>query len=304
MPGFWERLPSRWKGGDDVKVKILVDSTSDIPENYMKEYDIDVIPLYVIWKDGTQEKDTYKEEEKREFYKRLLESPEVPDTSQPTVQDFIEKYEQYKSEGYDEVIVITISTAMSGTYNSAMLAKNQVEIPVHVFDSKRASSVVGLIARRARLLLDEGKTPKEVVEILKERLEMGDYQAVFYVTNFEYLVKGGRISKFQGFLGSMLKFRIGVYIKEDGSMEPFGKARGLNRANDMIVKKLMDLGYKEGEKINLLMVTAGADEDAKALCEKMKEVFDVQLCDFTLTGKVITKHVAPGMVGIGVERIR
>ncbi len=286
------------------KTKIIVDSTSDIPVKFMEEYDIDVVPLYVIWKDGTQEKDTYDEKEKMEFYERIMKAPEVPDTSQPTVPDFIAKYKEIEEQGYDDILVITISTQMSGTYNSATMAAEQVDIPVYVFDSKRASSVVGLMARRARILLNEGKSPKQVMEILQERFDMGDYQAVFYVTNFDFLVKGGRINKFQGFMGSMLKLRIGVYIKEDGTMEPFGKARGLQKANEMILKKLQDLGISKGEKVNLLMVTAGALEDAKQLCEKAKEVYEVELCEYTLTAKVITKHVAPGMVGLGLERVR
>ena len=286
------------------KTKVIVDSTSDIPKKFMEEYDIDVVPLYVIWKDGTQEKDTVDEREKLEFYERILKAPEVPDTSQPTVPDFVAKYNEIKEKGYDDILVLTISTQMSGTYNSATLAAEQVDIPVYVFDTKRASSIVGLMARTARLLLNEGKKPNEVIEILQKRFDDGDYQAVFYVTNFEFLVKGGRINKFQGFLGSMLKLRVGVYIKEDGTMEPFGKARGLQKASEMIVKKFKELGVKEGEKVNLLMVTAGALDEAKILCEKLKEVYEVQLCEYTLTAKVITKHVAPGMVGAGLERVR
>ncbi len=286
------------------RLKIIVDSTADIPEDFMEDYDIDVVPLYVIWADGTQEKDTWKEEEKREFYKRIMESPEIPDTSQPTVKDFVEKYSEIKKKGYDEILVITISTKMSGTYNSATLAAKEVDIPVYVFDSLRASAVVSMIARDARLAHQRGMSTEEIVDYLKRRLENGDYQAVFYVSNFEYLVKGGRISKFQGFLGTMLKVKVNVYITDDGTMIPYAKSRGVAKAQKAIIEKLKDLGFKEGEKMEIITITAGADEEAEKLYEEFKKHFDVVFRAHTLTAKVITKHVAPGMVGAGVIRYR
>ncbi len=284
------------------KIKIIVDGTSDIPVNMMEEYDIDVVPLYVIWPDGSQEKDTVDEREKREFYQRLLENPEIPDTSQPTVKDFVEKYTEIKAQGYDEILVLTISTQMSGTYNSATLAAKEVDIPVYVFDTLRASAIVALMARTARLLANKGHSSEEIMEILKKRFDNKDYAAVFYVSNFEYLVKGGRISKFQGFLGTILKMRVGVYIKQDGNMEPFGKARGVNRSIKMILDKIREYGFKEGEKVNAIKITAGADDEADKLCEEVMKMFEVVYCNKALTGKVITKHVAPGMVGLALER--
>ena len=286
------------------KIKIIVDSTADLPEHFLEKYDIDVVPLYIIWPDGSQEKDTWLDEEKRKFYQRLLDTGEIPDTSQPTVPDFIEKYKEIMEKGYDEILVITISTQMSGTFNSATLAAKEVEIPVYVFDTLRASSIVALIARTARLLANQGKDSQEIMKILKERFDNGDYQAVFYVSNFDYLVKGGRINKFQGFLGSMLKMKVGVYIKQDGTMEPFGKARGVNKAIKMLLSKLSELGFKDGEKVNYISITAGADDEAEMVANAVKEKFDVVFFDRALTGKVITKHVAPGMVGIGLERFR
>jgi DegV family protein with EDD domain len=286
------------------RLKIIVDSTSDIPEHFMKEYDIDVVPLYVILPDGTQEKDTWREEEKREFYKRLMESPEIPDTSQPTVQDFVQKYREVEEQGYDEILVITISTQMSGTYNSATLAAKEVDIPVYVFDSLRASAIVAMMARDARLAHQRGMETQEIIDYMKRRFESGDYQAVFYVANFEYLVKGGRISKFQGFLGTMLRLKVNVFIDETGNMIPYAKSRGTAKAQKAIIGKLKELGYREGEKIEMMTITAGADDEAQRLCEEFRKSFEVVFCDSALTAKVITKHVAPGMVGAAVVRYR
>ncbi|MCD6449543.1 MAG: DegV family protein [Thermotogaceae bacterium] len=286
------------------KIKIIVDSTADLPEHFLEKYDIDVVPLYIIWPDGSQEKDTWLDEEKMKFYQRLMESEEVPDTSQPTVPDFVAKYKELMEKGYDEILVLTISTQMSGTFNSATLAAKEVEIPVYIFDTLRASSIVALMARTARLLANQGKDSQEIMKIMKERFDSNDYQAVFYVSNFEYLVKGGRINKFQGFLGSMLRMKVGIYIKQDGTMEPFGKARGVNKAVNLLLSKLDEAGFKEGEKVNYLSITAGAREEAEIVTKAIKEKYDVVFMDKALTGKVITKHVAPGMVGIALERFR
>ena len=286
------------------KIKLIVDSTADLPEHFLEKYDIDVVPLYIIWPDGSQEKDTWLDEEKMKFYQRLMESEEVPDTSQPTVPDFVAKYKELMEKGYDEILVLTISTQMSGTFNSATLAAKEVEIPVYIFDTLRASSIVALMARTARLLANQGKDSQEIMKIMKERFDSNDYQAVFYVSNFEYLVKGGRINKFQGFLGSMLRMKVGIYIKQDGTMEPFGKARGVNKAVNLLLSKLDEAGFKEGEKVNYLSITAGAREEAEIVTKAIKEKYDVVFMDKALTGKVITKHVAPGMVGIALERFR
>jgi len=151
------------------KIKLIVDSTADLPEHFLEKYDIDVVPLYIIWPDGSQEKDTWLDEEKMKFYQRLMESEEVPDTSQPTVPDFVAKYKELMEKGYDEILVLTISTQMSGTFNSATLAAKEVEIPVYVFDTLRASSIVALMARTARLLANQGKDSQEIIKIMKER---------------------------------------------------------------------------------------------------------------------------------------
>ena len=233
-----------------------------------------------------------------------MENPEIPDSSQPTVKDFVEKYNEVKEKGYDEILVITISTKMSGTYNSATLAAKEVDIPVYVFDSLRASAVVSMIARDARLSHQRGLSTEEILSYLKDRYDNGDYQAVFYVSNFEYLVKGGRISKFQGFLGTMLKMKVNVFINEEGVMIPYAKSRGVAKAQKAIIDKLKDLGYEEGERIELITITAGADEEAERLYEEFQKHFEIVFRAHTLTAKVITKHVAPGMVGVGVVRYR
>ncbi|MGB9614830.1 MAG: DegV family protein, partial [Fervidobacterium sp.] len=125
------------------KIKILVDSTSDFPKDMINEWDVDIVPLYVNWPDGTSEKDDTRDfAELKKFYEKLKSAPELPKSSQPSVEDWKNKYLEAHSKGYEGVFVITISTAMSGTFNSATLAAKEVSIPVRVVDSKMASTAI------------------------------------------------------------------------------------------------------------------------------------------------------------------
>ncbi|MFN3328772.1 MAG: DegV family protein, partial [Fervidobacterium pennivorans] len=209
------------------KVKILVDSTSDFPKELMKEWDVDIVPLYVNWPDGSSEKDDTREfSELKLFYEKLRNAKELPKSSQPSIEDWKRKYEELKIQGYEGVLVITISTAMSGTFNSANLAAREVDIPVRVVDSKMASTAISPMARYARELLTLGVELEKVAEELEKKIAVKGFGAFFFVQDFDFLVKGGRVSKFAGFVGSLLKIRVGIYINEEGNMVPFTKARG------------------------------------------------------------------------------
>ncbi len=285
-----------------MRIKILVDSTADIRRDWLKKYDADMVPLKVIWPDGTSEDDGRDPDDLMKFYNRLKNSPEIPKTSQPTVFEFLQKYRSAEQSGYEGVVVITLSSKMSGTLNSAATAAKESKIPVEVWDTKLASSINALVVRRSRELASEGKTPRQIVEELQRERDSKKLQAFFYVSNFNYLVKGGRVSKFQGFLGTVLKIKVGIWINYEGEMIPFDKARGKSRAYDLLVEKLgNEISF--GSRVRLAMIHANAENEAKGLLEKLEEKYDVVDSSFHMTGKVITTHVGPGMCGFGIEKI-
>ncbi|PLV60199.1 DegV family protein [Thermotoga sp. KOL6] len=282
-----------------MKVKILVDSTADIPFSWMEKYDIDSIPLYVVWGDGTTEPDERTPEEIESFYRRIKEITSVPKTSQPSVEDFKKKYLRYKEEGYDAVLVFTISSKLSGTYNSAVLASREVDIPVHVVDTLLASGVISLPARSAREMLNKGLSIEETLKKLEERMKKSDFKAIFYVSDFNYLVKGGRVTKFQGFVGNLLKIRVCLHIR-DGELIPYRKVRGDKRAIEALIEKLRE-DTPDGSKLRVVGVHADNEAGVVDLLNILRKSYDVVDEIISPMGKVITTHVGPGTVGFGIE---
>lgn len=282
-----------------MKVKILVDSTADIPFSWMEKYDMDSIPLYVVWEDGTSEPDERTPEEIENFYRRIREASSVPKTSQPSVEDFKKKYLKYQEEGYDAVLVFTISSKLSGTYNSAVLAAREVDIPVHVIDTRLASGAIPLPARVAREMLEKGVTVEEVLKGIDERMKSSDFKAIFYVSDFNYLVKGGRVSKFQGFVGNLLKIRVCLHI-EDGELIPYRKVRGDRKAIEALIEKLRE-DTPEGSKLRVIGVHADNEAGVMELLNTLRKKYEVVDEIISPMGKVITTHVGPGTVGFGIE---
>ncbi|MCS7175683.1 DegV family protein [Pseudothermotoga sp.] len=285
------------------KVKIVLDSTSDVPREWIQKYDISIIPLHVTWPDGSQEDDTRDLQEIQNFYERISKAKDLPKSSQPSVGEFLELYEKIKKQGYEEILVMTISTALSGTYDSATQAARQTSIPVHVVDTKLASAAMPLPARRARELEREGKDVKQIVEIIQDDIKNGRYKAIFYVSNFDFLIKGGRVTRLQGFFGSILNIHVGLWINEEGKLIPFEKARGQRRAQEMLIKKALSM-VPEGTKVRLLMVDAQERESTQTMLEMLKKHYQVLDVEFTEMGKVITTHVGPGTAGFGMEVIK
>ncbi|EKF48880.1 DegV family protein [Thermosipho africanus H17ap60334] len=288
-----------------MKTKIIVDSTSDIPVSWIEKYDIDVVPLYVNWPDGSSEPDNVRDEESlKEFYERLSKAEELPKTSQPSILDFQNAYKRAIEDGYDSVLVLTISTKMSGTFNSARLAAESFDIPIEIVDTKMASSIISNMAKYARELLNSGMSLEEVAKKVREERENKRFHAIFFVSDFDFLAKGGRVSKFTGFVGNLLKIKVGIYINEEGEMIPFDKTRGYKKAYSMILSKMEEEGIKIGQKIGLIGIHCNGKEHIDEMMKLIKERYEVEYFDYSNTGKVISTHVGIGMAGFGIEIIR
>lgn len=283
-------------------LKIVVDSTSDIYPNWLKEHDIEVVPLKIIWNDGKSEDDTRNKEDILKFYEKIKKEKILPTTSQPSVEDFKKIYEEAEKEGYNDVLVLCLSSKLSGTVNSANLASQYTELNVKVVDTKLASSVIGLIAVEARRLSNKGLSIDEVVKKITDEINKRKFLALFYVSDFSFLIRGGRVSKVQGFVGGALKVKPCLTFNEEGFMIPFKKPIGEKKAQLSLLEKLKEF-MPEGSKIRLCMINADNENGVKSLVNILKERYEIVDIESTFMGKVITTHVGPGTAGFGVQLV-
>src|SRR5699024_5696663 len=181
------------------KIAILVDSGSDIDTNLAKEYGIYMIPFYVNL-DGH----FYKEQEELktdDFYKWIVENETLPKTSIPSPGELLEKYEEIKNDGYEKVIVITISQHFSSFYSLCMQLEYD-DLEIAVIDSKSVALTIGLLAIYAKNLVDQGLNFEEVVA--KTEAKKSDAWIYFTIDTFKYIIGGGRVPKIFGKMGDFL----------------------------------------------------------------------------------------------------
>ena len=285
------------------RTKILVDSTGDMPLEWINKMDVDVIPLHILWEErGINEDDSRNYDDLKQYWDDLDKEEDLPKTSQPTLVEFKQRYDRYFEEGYAAVMVITLSSSLSGTYNSAIIAAKEYGERIQVIDSKTASSAIALMVYRASELLAEGMDVLKAKDELMKEIENKRFGAFFYVSNFNFLRKGGRVSRFASFVGTMLNLRVSIFINENGEMIPFGKSRGTKKAQKLVISKSHEF-FPQGTKVRLTMVHSRNEEECENLLKMLKSEYEVVESVYTPMGKVISSHVGPGTAGFGIEKL-
>ena len=269
-------------------IKIMVDSASDCRDKAL--YDL-FIPMTVNlnekeYRDGIDlDNDT--------FYSLLTSSQDFPRTSQPSPEDFRLPFEQVKETG-DELIYFCLSSALSGTYQSATLAREMVDYNgIHIIDTRTASHMIGLLTQYARQRMEAGDTATEIAEkceALKSRIRV--YAGV---DTLEYLRRGGRIGKASAMLGTMANVKPLITVSRDGEVEAVGKALGIPRALQTIVDKVksddIDLAYP------ICSLYTYGEENTLRL-EKKLTAAGYSIADRLQVGSTIGTHVGPGVYGV------
>jgi DegV family protein with EDD domain len=264
-----------------------------MPQKFIDDNDIKVAPLYVRFGDTIfQEHKTISDEE---FYKRIaIAQGELPDTTQPSPDDFTKIYRPLVKDGYS-IISIHISSGMSGTINSANAAKEAIgNSNIHIFDSKFASMGLGFqIMEIVRMLYKEGKTEEEV---LKEIPNLQKHVNIFFlVGDLFWLSRLGRIGKAKAIMGSIVKIKPILFI-DDGSVNVLEQPRTMKRGKERMIELTQEIINKKGIKY---MTVAWGDnrdeaEEYREICEKR---FGIPVT-LTRLGPVIGTHTGPEVLSI------
>lgn len=276
------------------KIKIVVDSACDLDVDLLEEMGVHLIPLAVHLKDGDYlDRVTMPT---KTFYEKLKNSDEMPKTSQITPANFIENFNRFVEEGY-HIISICFSSRLSGTYQSACVAKEMMNSDdIDVIDSKAASVGYGLMVREAALMVKEGKTKEEIIErviYMRDRIEH-----IFAVGSLEMLKRGGRITRAQAVFGTLLNVKPILQI-EDGYIIPYEKARGKNAVVKKMIDTMKERGYNLSEQIiGLNFAGESSMELLNTLKEEIQSEFGIKEFVISEIGAAIGSHSGPGTVSV------
>jgi len=276
------------------KIAIITDSTSDIPEELRKEYDITVVPLTINW-EGKSYLDGV-DLSAEEFYKRLEENPVHPTTSQPAPGDFVKAYQEAKQSGAEEIVVVTISSAMSGTIESARSAAENIDIPVHIVDAKGNSMGLGWQVVAGARSRDEGGNVSAILSAIEKVRTHVHFHIV--LDTMEYLFKGGRIASAAKLLNNVLKIKPQIHVNHNsGSVEASHVSRTRSKAIDALYTSFFDK-VDCSKPLHITVLHNAALEEAKALAERIREEFHPVELFIAFASPVLGVHTGPHAIGI------
>ena len=284
---------------------IMTDSCCDLPYEFTMDNNIVVIPLRLTLRGETIEDDLGKTLKYSDFYKAVREG-EMPKTAQANVYEFEQLFEKYIKDG-DKVIYIAFSSALSGTYNSACVARENLlekypEADISVTDSKSASMGLGLLVYYANEMLKSGKNKEEIIKWIEEnKLKVIHW---FTVEDLNHLFRGGRVSKTTAMVGSLLSIKPVMHVDNEGRLMPVEKARGRKKSLSSLVNKVAE-GIVNPEEQVVFISHGDCIDDVEYVKEKLLQKIKVKDIIVNYVGPVIGSHSGPGTVAIfylGKER--
>jgi len=277
-----------------MAVKIVTDSSADLPAQLAQELGITVVPLYVRFGD-----EVYRERVSitdDEFYQKLMHGPVHPVTIQPGPQDFVEVYKKLVQEA-DGIVSIHLSSKLSGTYNSALQAKEMVGeggCPIEVVDSGSITMAMGLVCIAAAEAAKAGKDLEQVLDGVKQDVPNAHLLALF--DTLKYLQLGGRIGKAKALVGSILNVKPMITLK-DGEVMPAGQVR--TRAKG--IERLVDF-VKNAQDIESLAVGYSTTlDEAQTLAKRLVSIFTKEPVKVARLGTTLGVHAGPGTLVVAIR---
>lgn len=290
-----------------MTVRVVTDSTCDLPGEFAEQLDITVIPCNIHFGD-----DVYKDGidiQPDEFYSRLVSSSKLPTTAQPSVGDFLEVYKALSSQGHD-VVSVHLSAKLSGTLNSAIQAKASLESSqesgteeeslstrIEIIDSQLASVGLGAVVFAAAQVAKNDGTCDEVLAEVQGA--MPRTRVYFLLDTLEYLQKGGRIGKASAFLGSLLSIKP-ILTVSNGEAHPFERPRTRQKG----MQRLEEIARSASPLERLCIVHSTAPEDAEALRERLGDLMPKEDIIMSRFGPVVGTYLGPRVLGVSVTSAR
>ena len=276
---------------DYMKTRIIVDSTADLLPEFQSR--VHTVPLTVHF--GDAEYIDGVTIDHKTFYEKLVESDVLPSTSQASPNAFIKEFEKVRAAG-ENAVVITLSSKLSGTYQSAVIAAADYE-NIYVVDSGSAAVGSGILTELALQLLDQGLDAKQIANILETEKEK--IVIVALVDTLEYLKKGGRISKTVALAGTVLNIKPVLSVIH-GQIKMLGKARGSKMGNNLLVQEIEKAGGVDFEKPVLLGYSGLSDALLVKYMQDSKHIWEkgLEAVRYTTIGSVIGTHAGPGAVAV------
>lgn len=276
-----------------MALQIIIDSASDFDRQEAETLGLHFLPLSITW-----EGKIYRDQidiSSREFYEKLVETGELPTTSQLTPNDYGELLRRLTENG-DQVVIIALSSKLSGTCQSAMIAAEEYPGQVFVVDSQNVTMGEQILIRYAVRLRDQGLDAAALaaeLEQVKSRI-----QVIAVVDTLEYLKRGGRISSVTAIAGTFLGIKPVVSVI-DGEVQVIGKARGSKKANNLLTERIEQTGGIDFSMPYVLGFTGLSDEILKKYIADSAHLWQAYTDTLSVTaiGSVIGTHVGPGAVG-------
>lgn len=284
-----------------MNTRFVTDSASDIDWKFAKKNKIKVIPLKVTYHNKTFLED--EDFDFRKYYQQFKEDEDFkPKTSQPSPLQYVKAYQELIKEGAKEIIVITISSGLSGTYNSATLAAKKIketnpEIKIHIVDSRNASYPEVFILERGMELAKEGLEAAEIAERLRKYREL--VRTFIYLDSLEFLHRGGRISLTKYWLAKLLRKKVIITVNKEGKNEAYTTVKSREEG----LEKLIEAGTEKFTQFprKVAIVHSDLSEKAKELKEKVKEKIPKADRREVLTGTSISAHTGPYAIALIVD---
>ncbi len=275
-----------------MSVKIVTDSTADIPAEVVQALGITVVPLTVhfgdkVYRDGV-------DIDAERFLAALATSRALPHTAQPPPGAFVEVYRALLDQGHD-IISIHLSSKLSGTINSALLARQEAGATerITVVDSLWTSMALGLVVISAAIAAQQGDEPPQILRLVDERLQK--LHLLLFVDTMEYLQRGGRIGRAAAFLGGLLSVKPMITLQE-GEVHPIERVRTRSRA----IERLWLWASEFPSVSDFCVLHISSLEDAKALFDRIQQRFPTAKGYVASVGPVVGTHVGPGAVGVAL----